>query len=255
MRTFYIRRKDLSHVPFQYYVYPDGASIALPPGLMSTFVIEPPKSDIGEMHVQIVEEFARELETRWGIPRADMLRVAAKALEAWVKDPSAAPADHFYGPGMMRVDAAWCPREPDGSPSSAPNPYTFKVETDEPWPSILDWDPHAPRAPDPAPPPAPEDSRPRRTIVFGFTLDVFPGLLIVGYNQMKHKVAEAGINARVSMSALGDLPPGVDVLFVPPELEQVARAAAPGARVEVLDNFLNYPGYNTLVEAWSAEAA
>jgi len=77
--------------------------------------------------------------------------------------------------------------------------------------------------------------------------------LIIGYHQFKNKIADAGIQATVRMLPLGDLPPGVDVLFVPRELAAAAALAAPHSRIEVLDTFQNHPVYNSLVEAWSRD--
>ncbi len=244
MRTYYVRAKDLSHVPFQFYVHADGTALPLAQGHMSTFVILPPKDDFSEMHVHILADLASELDERWDIAEPDLIRVAAKAIEAWVRD-DAVPADHFYGPGMIRLDRDWYPRETDGAPRIAADPYNFEVVSAEPWPSILDWQPAGSHDVQPAEP-EPPACGPK--IAFGFTLDVFPGPLILGYNQVKHKLAEAGVHASVSLTALADLPADVDVVFVPPELAEAARLAAPHAHVEALDNFLNHPGYNALVQ-------
>src|SRR5262249_33509514 len=139
------------------------------------------------------------LDERWGIPASDLLRVAAKALEAWVKELPI-PADHYYGPDFIKVDQQWYPAEPDGSPAIALDPYIFEVQTDEFYPAMLDWPLFNPERrsdePQDTPPVSHTDAVESR-IVFGFTLDVFPGMLIVGYNQVKHKVAEAGLRAAV----------------------------------------------------------
>jgi PTS system mannitol-specific IIC component len=90
-----------------------------------------------------------------------------------------------------------------------------------------------------------EDTCPR--IVFGFTLDVFPGNLIIGYNQFKHKLADAGVDAVVSLTALDEVPHDVSVLFVPTELAEAGRNAAPTAQLILLDTFLNHPAYPQVI--------
>ena len=43
MRRFYIKRKDLSHFPFQFYIDRNGVERQLEKGYTFTFAIEPPK--------------------------------------------------------------------------------------------------------------------------------------------------------------------------------------------------------------------
>ncbi|MBI1800728.1 MAG: hypothetical protein HYR71_03755 [Chloroflexi bacterium] len=91
-------------------------------------------------------------------------------------------------------------------------------------------------------------ARPLKRIVFGYTLDGFPGLLIVGYNQLKRKLERARFDIAMSLCPLSDLPAEVDVLFVPAELAEAARQAAPASRIEALDSFMNHPAYNLLIQ-------
>jgi hypothetical protein len=256
MRRFYIRRKDFSQFPLQFYVGRDGVERRLEPGFTYTFAIEPPKDRFPFLHVHILATFARELDARWEIPEAELIRLAAKGLEAWLKNEPV-PDDHFNDVDLLTIDAAWYPHGPDGAPALAANPYHFEVETDEPWPFEAGQavagaaedrgDTPAVTAPEPA-------ADKQKQVVFGFTLDVFPGMLIVGYNQFKRKAAEAGLQAQVRLMNLSDVPADVDVLFVPPELAEAARRAAPHSRVEALDNYLNHPSYNGLIEALSGES-
>jgi hypothetical protein len=175
----------------------------------------------------------------------------------WVKGQPI-PADHYYGPDFLKLDHDWYPAASDGSPLLALDPYSFDVDVDEPYPSVFDW----PFLKQPAVTGVAEESKasvehepiPGKRVVFGFTADVFPGPLILGYHQLKNKVAEAGIRATVSMLALGDLPAGVDVVCVPRELAEAAAAAAPHSRIVVLDTFQNHPVYNSLVAEWSQHA-
>lgn len=244
MKRFYVRRKDLDHVPFQFYVSSDGVARSMDDGYTGVFAIIPPKNDIDVFYVRIVNALAREFEENWGISQADLLRVAAKGVEAWLKD-QAIPADHFYGPEWLKMDRDWYLGERDGSPAMAADPYSFEVESDEPWPSILDWDYTRRRA---EPPPTTESNENRKpVIVFGFTLDIFPAMLIVGYEQMKHKVAGSGIDIDVQLLPLDGLPSGIHTLFVPVELEHSARLAAPQASVYALPEMVNAPVYDIVI--------
>jgi mannitol-specific phosphotransferase system IIBC component len=86
-----------------------------------------------------------------------------------------------------------------------------------------------------------------RRIVFAYTVDFFPGMLILGHNQLKRMLARNGFDVKVSMAPLNDLPPDVDMVFVPPELAEAARQAVPHGRVEVLESPLNHPRYDALI--------
>lgn len=253
MRTFYVRRKDLSHVPFQYYVNADGSARPLDKGYTSTFAIMPIKNDFDVMHVHIVDAFVHEMEKRWGITEPDLLRVTAKALEAWLKNEPV-PQDHFYGPGMIKVDADWYPRDPDDSPAMAADPYSFMVETDEPGPSIMDWESDRPSdtASDSAGEPQAESSP---SIVFGFTVDICPALLILGYEQFRKRATEKGLGIDVRLVALSDLPEHIHTLFVPPALAQAARQSAPNSRIIALEELVNNPIYDAVIEVLEREHA
>jgi hypothetical protein len=252
MQSFYVRRKDLSHVPFQYYVTGDGTARPLDPGFTSTFALMPTKDGFDVVHVQIVSEWAQEMENRWGITEPDLLRVAAKVVEAWLKNEPI-PPDHFYGPDMIKVDSAWYPCDPDQSPAMAVDPYNFMVATNLPSPSILEWEPEHPRAPE-------DDFHEGRTsgtgpaIVFGFTVDVCPALLILGYEQFRKRAAQKGLEMPIRLAELSALPPNIHTLFVPPQLSKRARQAAPGARVIALEELINNPIFDAVVETLEPEA-
>ena len=101
--------------------------------------------------------------------------------------------------------------------------------------------------------------QPLRRIAFGYTLDAFPGNLIVACHQLKRKLERAGFSVVVATCPLSALPPDTDIVFVPEALAEAARQAAPQCRIEVLDHLLNHPAYNALVAQlaeggeWSAE--
>jgi hypothetical protein len=258
VKSYYVRRKDLDHVPFQFYVTREGVARALEEGYTAVFSIIPPKNDIDVFYVRILQTFIEEIHERWGIAQADLLRIAAKGVETWLKNEQV-PADHLYGPEWLKVDQDWYPRDPDGSPAMAADPYNFEVISDEPWPSILDWDfaahaqsEHAERSTeglDPA-----HLTLNARRIVFGYTPDLFPAMLIVGYEQMKHKVAQAGLNVQVVLSPLGELPPDTHTLFVPAALEEAARGHAAGSRVQALPEMVNSSIFDSLIEELQDES-
>lgn len=105
-----------------------------------------------------------------------------------------------------------------------------------------------------------EQTEPRhlRRIVFGYTVECFPGMLILGYNQLKRMLARAEFDVKVNLAPLNDLPADMDILFVPPELLESARCAASNARVDALEDYLNHPAYTALIQqisegvAWTA---
>lgn len=257
MKSFYVRRKDLDHVPFQYYVRSDGVAQPLEEGYTAVFSITPPKNDIDVFYVRILQPFVEEMRDRWGVAQGDLLRIAAQGVESWLKNEPI-PPDHLYGPEWLKIDRDWYPRDPDGSPAMAVDPYSFGVISDDPWPSILDWD-FAPRGQNDSAekaqalqPPAHLKPNPAR-IAFGYTLDIFPATLIVGYEQMKHKVAQAGLNVQVILSPLGELPPDTHTLFVPAALEESARHHAPGARVLALAEMINSTVFDSVIQEFLDE--
>lgn len=249
MRSFYVKRKDLSHFPFQFCTDRNGVEQSLEPGYTFTFSMEPPKEHFPFLHIHILKDFARELEQRWGIPQANLIQVAAKAFEVWLKGEPI-PEDHFNNLDMIKVDANWYPHEPDNAPMLAPNPYYFLVETDEPWFSVVDLktesdanDSSHVETIDNAP-----TNLSKKMFVFGFTVDVCPRLLFIGYEQMRNRVAQAGLKIDVKLSNLNELSPDTHTLFVPVELKEMAQQIAPRCRIVVLQDLVNNPIYDEFIE-------
>ena len=138
------------------------------------------------------------------------------------------------------------------------NPYYFDISTDEVWPTIADVKADS----------TPDDfanrsdtvtnisgNRPKKKFVFGFTVDVCPSPLCIGYDQLRNRIAQAGLDIEVKLSRLTDLPPDVHTLFVPSELEITARQIAPKARVVALAEMVNAPIYEELVHEFNHETA
>jgi hypothetical protein len=86
-----------------------------------------------------------------------------------------------------------------------------------------------------------------RSIGFGYALDFMPAPFLVGYNQLRRKMERAGLEVDVSLVPLSDLPPDLDVLFVPAQLLDTARQVAPHTWIISLDSYLNHPSYTELV--------
>ena len=257
MRRFYVKRKDLSHFPFQFCIDRNGVEQPLEKGYTFTFAIEPPKDQFAFLHVHILQDFALQLDRCWDIPQANLIQVAAKAFEAWLKDEPI-PEDHFNNFDLLKVDANWYPHGPDGVPTLIANPYYFDVSTNEPWPTVVDVKTdstvsnlaqraetvnHA------------SSSRTKKKFVFGFTTDVCPSLLFIGYDQMRNRVAQAALDIEVRLCNLTDLPPDTHTLFVPPELAQAARNSAPNSRIIALEELINNPIYDAAIEAPEHEQA
>ncbi|MBI5029376.1 MAG: hypothetical protein HZB51_02525 [Chloroflexi bacterium] len=104
----------------------------------------------------------------------------------------------------------------------------------------------------------PPQTRVLRQIVFGYTIDCFPGSLILGHHQLKRMIERAGFDVKVEMLPLTELPPNVDILIVPAELAEPSRQFASQCHVEILHDMANHPMYGDLIRqleagtAWSA---
>jgi hypothetical protein len=138
VRRFYVRRKDLSAFPFQFTFDREGVQQLLEKGDTYTYSILPPKDEFSFLHVHVLEDFIRAADAQWELPRSEMIRVAAAAMQAWLSG-EIVPDDHFNGVDMLKVDQAWYPRDSTGEPRLASNPYDFEVILDEPWPTDELW--------------------------------------------------------------------------------------------------------------------
>jgi hypothetical protein len=142
VKKYYVRRKDLSPFPFQFYYDRQGVQHKLSKGETFTFAIHPQKDKLDGLHVHISKDFIEEAERRWDIYENEMMRIAAKAMENWLLG-EAIPEEHFNGLDMILIDLEWYPQEssgkPAGKPGMIPNPFDFMVTTSESGPVDAWW--------------------------------------------------------------------------------------------------------------------
>ena len=87
-----------------------------------------------------------------------------------------------------------------------------------------------------------------KRIVFGYSVDSFSGSELLGYNQLKRMLERAAYDVAVSLEPLNELPSNIDLMFVPPHLADQARQATPQTRVQVIEDFVNNPIYEALIQ-------
>ena len=93
-------------------------------------------------------------------------------------------------------------------------------------------------AADEEPPPThspPAEPRLVRRIVWAYEVGVLPVPWLMGYKRLKAMVERAGFAIRVDLIPLSGLPADTDLLCVPRELAEAARAAAPDAHLLALN--------------------
>jgi hypothetical protein len=137
VKKYYVRRKDLTSFPFQFYYDRQGVQHKLSKGQVFTFAIHPQKDHLDGLHVHVSADFIQEAERRWDLFENEMIRIAAKAMETWLLGGSI-PEGHFNGLDMILIDLDWFPQESGGKPGMIPNPFDFMVTTSESGP-VDDW--------------------------------------------------------------------------------------------------------------------
>lgn len=70
-----------------------------------------------------------------------------------------------------------------------------------------------------------------RSVVCSYSRDELPTSWLRVFHRLEHAMARAGLRVRVRLLPIEDLPDEVDVLVVPPELADRARALRAGARI------------------------
>ncbi|WP_281657666.1 PTS mannitol-specific transporter subunit IIBC [Halobacillus sp. Cin3] len=80
-----------------------------------------------------------------------------------------------------------------------------------------------------------------------FACDAGMGSSAMGASLLKNKFKKAGINIDVTNMAINDLPSDVDIVITHKDLTERAMQRVPGAHHISVDNFLNSPRYDELV--------
>lgn len=96
-----------------------------------------------------------------------------------------------------------------------------------------------------------EASTPRlvKKVVVGYDLNALPPALIRSFSVLRRRLERAGYEIEVVMRPLAELPPDVDVLFVPDQLVETAQHVAPGAQVMPLALSAPYqPAFDELLQ-------
>ena len=85
-----------------------------------------------------------------------------------------------------------------------------------------------------------------------FACEAGMGSSLIGANQLKKRVKEAGLGIKVIHSPVNQIPADTDVVIAHEGLAARARSAAPNAVVLSFRNFLNNPASDLLVRQLQA---
>nr|WP_318183290.1 hypothetical protein [Metabacillus idriensis] len=81
-----------------------------------------------------------------------------------------------------------------------------------------------------------------------FACDAGMGSSAMGASVLKSKFKKAGLDIEVTNSAINNLPSDADIIITHKDLTERAKAKVPQADHISVDNFLNSPKYDELVE-------
>jgi mannitol PTS system EIICBA or EIICB component len=85
-----------------------------------------------------------------------------------------------------------------------------------------------------------------------FVCEAGMGSSLIGANQLKKRVRDAGLGVNVIHARVGEIPPDADVVLAHEGLAERARSAAPNAVVLSFKNFLNNPAADLLIRRLTA---
>ena len=85
-----------------------------------------------------------------------------------------------------------------------------------------------------------------------FVCEAGMGSSLIGANQLKKRVKDAGLGVTVIHARVGEIPPETDVVIAHQGLAERARKAAPQAVVLTFQNFLNNPASDLLINRLKA---
>lgn len=97
-----------------------------------------------------------------------------------------------------------------------------------------------------------KDSKSVENVIFA--CDAGMGSSAMGASLLKNKFKEAGIDIFVTNKAINDIPDNADIVITHKDLTDRAKAKAPKAEHISVDNFLNSPKYDELVERLKDES-
>ena len=85
-----------------------------------------------------------------------------------------------------------------------------------------------------------------------FACEAGMGSSLIGANQLKKRVKDAGLDVQVIHSPVNQIPANADVVLAHQGLAERARKAAPNAVVIPFTNFLNNPAADLLIRRLQA---
>jgi PTS system mannitol-specific IIC component len=85
-----------------------------------------------------------------------------------------------------------------------------------------------------------------------FACEAGMGSSLIGANQLKKRLKDAGLDVKVIHSPVNQIPPETDVVVAHEGLAARARSAAPQAVVLSFRNFLNNPAADLLIKRLKA---
>jgi mannitol PTS system EIICBA or EIICB component len=85
-----------------------------------------------------------------------------------------------------------------------------------------------------------------------FACEAGMGSSLIGANQLKKRVKDAGLDVQVIHSPVNEIPPNADVVLAHQGLAERARKSAPNAVVIPFTNFLNNPAADLLIRRLQA---
>jgi len=88
--------------------------------------------------------------------------------------------------------------------------------------------------------------------LIAFACEAGMGSSLIGANQLKKRIKDAGLDVKVIHSPVNALPSDIDVVIAHEGLAERARRAAPGAVVLSFKNFLNNTAADKLVRNLTA---
>ena len=92
-----------------------------------------------------------------------------------------------------------------------------------------------------------------RRVVVSYQLGWLPGEWLQAWRRLDRLMARAGLNVKATLAPLEDLPEDTDVVVIPPELREAARAATvPGTLLLVVPASAVAAAFNDLVNRLQA---